>query len=444
MIRDRINGLRQWQADSLRKPLIIRGCRQVGKSYLVREFAREFDTFIEINFEKEKSAHQYFQGDLNIDQLLEKLSIYKNKAIRPGKTLIFFDEVQMCEEAITTLRYFKEDKPEIHIIAAGSLLDFALNKIGIPVGRVQFMHLYPLSFGEYLTNLNLGHLREFIGEQKKDAVIHQQLLDHLKNYMWLGGMPAVLNVWLDSKDPIACQRTQDEIIEAYQIDFHKYAKDREIPHITKVFEKIPAMLGRKFIYSHIDSDIRVEHIKNALLLLEQAGITKRCFHTSAQKPPLAAEQDEKKFKAFYFDIGIAQRILGLDIKHWMLNPIPISNQGGIAEQLIAQELLAYSDFHKTPKLHYWHREEKSSNAEVDFVIDFNGEIVPVEVKSSTKGSMRSMQVFLDSHKNSKFGLKISELDFGHVGQIVEIPLYATEGWLKNAKPTTPPPIENPD
>lgn len=429
MKRDRINDLREWRNDPLRKPLIIRGCRQVGKSYLVHQFGREFDSFIEVNFEKEKSVHQYFQGDLNIDRLLEKLAIYKNKAVTPGKTLVFFDEIQMCEEAIIALRYFKEDRPDIHIIAAGSLLDFALNKIGVPVGRVQFMQMYPLSFGEYLTNLNLEHLREFVALQKNDPVIHEQLLDYLKDYMWLGGMPAVLNIWIENKNLSVCQRMQDEIIEAYQIDFHKYAKDREIPHVTKVFEKIPAMLGRKFVYSHVDSDTRVEYIKNALLLLEQAGITKRCFHTSAQRPPLAAEQDEKKFKAFYFDIGIAQRILGLDIKHWMLTPIPVSNQGGIAEQLVAQELLAYSDFHTTPKLHYWHREAKSSNAEVDFVVNYKGEIVPIEVKSSTKGSMRSMQSFLDSHKNSKYGLRISKAPFAKHGVWKKIPLYAIEGWL---------------
>ena len=367
---------------------------------------------------------------------LEKLrkiggSIYTKSKIEPGRTLIFFDEVQTCEGALQALRYFNEDKSEIHVVAAGSLLDFALNKIGVPVGRVQFMQLYPLSFAEYLTNLGHQDLREYLWGMKTDPVIHHRMLEHLKNYMWLGGMPAVIEAWLNDKDANICQRIQDEIIEAYQIDFNKYAKQHEIPGVSTVFHEIPAMLGKKFIYSHIDPTSRVETIKNALLLLETAGIAQRCFHTAAQKPPLAAEQSIKKFKVFYFDIGIAQRLLGLDIKQWLLNPIPLSNQGSIAEQFVAQELLAYSDYHKHYQLHYWHREAKNSSAEVDFVVMKNGRIVPVEVKSAVKGRMKSMQLFLDTHPHAEYGLKIAMGEFARQDNLIEIPLYAIESWLKS-------------
>ncbi len=429
MQRDRLKDLEQWRHDPYHKPLLIRGCRQVGKSWLVREFGKQFDTFIEINFEKNKLVHSYFSGDINIDVILEKLALHHRVKITPGKTLLFFDEIQTCEGALQSLRYFKEDKPDIHIIAAGSLLDFALNKLGIAVGRVQFLQLYPLSFGEYLTVLGLQDLREFLFKQQNDPIVDQQLTDHLKNYMWLGGMPAVINAWIADRDPVICQSLQDEIIESYQIDFHRYAKQHEIPHVTKVFESIPAMIGKKFIYSYVDQHSRVDVIKNALMLLETAGIAILCHHTSANQLPLGAQQDDKKFKVYYFDIGIAQRLLGLDIKQWLIKSFRLSNQGEIAEQLVAQELMAYENFHKRAKLYYWHREAKSSNAEIDFVIAKNGDIIPVEVKSAAKGRMKSLQLFLESHPNSEFGLKISTGQFAQQNNLIEIPLFGIEGYL---------------
>lgn len=432
MKRDRLKDLEKWRHDPYRKPLFIRGCRQVGKSWLIREFGKQFDTFIEINFEKNKLVHPYFSSDLNIDFILERLSIYTHTKITAGKTLLFFDEIQACEGALQALRYFKEDKPDIHIIAAGSLLDFALNKLGIAVGRVQFMYLYPLSFAEFLIALGFQDLREFLFKQQNDPVIAQQLMGYLKDYMWLGGMPAVIDAWIKDRDPIVCQRIQDEIIESYQIDFHKYAKQHQITYVTKVFETIPTFIGRKFIYSHVDELTRVEVIKNALELLETAGIAIPCYHTSAQHIPLGATQNDKKFKIFYFDIGIAQRLLGLDSKQWLLNPLKLSNQGAMAEQFVAQEMLAYEDFQKQAKLYYWHREAKSSHAEVDFIVVKNGEIIPVEVKSAGTGRMKSLYAFLQAHPSSQYGLKISDGSFSKQRCLVELPLYALEAWLKDA------------
>jgi predicted AAA+ superfamily ATPase len=429
MKRDRLKDLELWRNDPHRKPLILRGCRQVGKSWLVREFGKQFDHFIEINFEKNKLIHQYFSSDLTIDSLLEKLSLYANSKIIPGKTLIFFDEIQACEEALRSLRYFKEDRPDLHLIAAGSLLEFALAQQGIAVGRVQFMYLYPLSFSEYLTNLGLGDIRCFLLKQEHDSVIAQQLLDHWKNYLWLGGMPAVVDAWIADKDPTICQILQDEIIESYRIDFYRYAKQHEVGPVTHVFEAIPAKLGNKFIYSRVDPHLRTEAIKNALKLLEMAGIAILCHHSSAQKIPLGAMQDDKKFKVYYFDVGIAQRILGLDLRQWLLNPLQLANQGEIAEQFVAQEMLAYSAFHKQAKLYYWHREAKNANAEVDFVSIKDGKIVPIEVKSAHKGRMKSLQLFLETHPLFDYGLKIAMVPFSQHEHLVEIPIYALESWF---------------
>ena len=429
MKRDRLNDLMLWRDSPYRKPLIIRGCRQVGKSWLVREFGKQFDCFIEINFEKNKRIHSYFSEDLNIDVLLEKLALYTQISIEPGHTLLFFDEIQACEGALQSLRYFKEDRPDIHIIAAGSLLDFALNQWGIAVGRVQFMHLYPLSFAEYLTVLGRDDLRTFLLKQENDLVIAKQLLEHVKHYMWMGGMPAVIDAWCTHHDPKLCQQIQDEIIESYQIDFHKYAKQHEISKVTKVFERIPMFLGKKFIYTHVDEGSRIEPIKNALKLLEMSGIASVCYHTSAQSMPLGAMQNEKKFKVFFFDIGIALRLLGLDMRQWLLNPLPWMNQGELMEQFVAQEIMAHADFHQQAKLFYWHREAKSSNAEIDFIILKEGQIVPVEVKSAHTGAMKSMHLFLETHPQSTFGLKISTGLFAKQDKLVEIPVYALESWL---------------
>jgi len=291
------------------------------------------------------------------------------------------------------------------------------------------MHIYPLSFSEFLTVNHQQNLREYLLKQEHDPVIHERLCEYLKQYMCLGGMPAVIEAWLDKKDYRLCQSIQDEIIESYQIDFHKYAKQHEIPHVEVVFEKIPILLGKKFMYAHIDQDRRSESVKNALLLLEKAGIANFCYHTSAQKQPLGAEKNEKKFKVFYFDIGIAQRLLDLDIAQWINNPQPLANQGAIAEQFVAQEFMAYSDFRKRSVLYYWHREAKSSNAEVDFVIIKNSQIIPVEVKSSVRGHMKSIQRFLDTHQNSHVALKISEGGFAKQDSLIEIPFYAIESHM---------------
>src|SRR3989338_5748268 len=196
MYRDLLSELREWRPHLLRKPLIIRGARQVGKSWLVREFGKSFSSFVEINFEKEKDARAFFDGDIKIGQILERLSLYSGKQVIPGETLLFLDEIQDCENAITALRYFKEELPELHVIAAGSLVEFALEKIGTPVGRVQFLYLYPMSFGEFLQAQGRGDFREYIKACKVDPVIHSQILDLLKTYSWLGGMPAVIKAWM--------------------------------------------------------------------------------------------------------------------------------------------------------------------------------------------------------------------------------------------------------
>lgn len=426
MKRDLIQQLNEWRIDPLRKPLILRGARQVGKSWLVEEFAKSFPSFVKINFEKQSEAISFFEGDIDIPLLLEKLQLYIGKKIIPGETLLFLDEIQICERAIIALRYFKEELPNLHIIAAGSLIDFTLKNIGMPVGRVQFLYLHPLSFGEFLTAQGKQELRDYLNRSDIDPVLHEKALEDVKTYFWLGGMPAVVSAWLAHRDLQACLDLQDEIILTYKQDFEKYTKGRLIDKVETVFNSVPEHLGEKFVYNKIDSDLRAYVFKEALDCLKKAGIIHIVYHSSGQGVPLAAGKDNKRFKVFFFDIGLAQRILGLDLKQWVTTPLNVKHAGAMAEQFVAQEYIAYSSIKQPSELYYWHREERSSNAEVDFLFLINGQIIPVEVKSGKSGTLKSLQMFLSLHNHSTWGVKISEQAFSNHHPIISVPFYGIE------------------
>jgi len=430
MKRDLLQKLIVWKTHPLRKPLILRGARQVGKSWVIKRFSQYFPSYVEINFEKEEETKSLFDGKLDVQQLLERLSLYAKKKIVPGETLIFFDEVQECERCLRALRYFKEECPELHVIAAGSLIDFTLEKIGMPVGRVQFLYLFPMSFGEFLIACDREDLRNHILLQQFDPLIHPIILELFKNYLWLGGMPAVVDSWVRFRNPVLCQEVQTEIILAYRQDFEKYARTNQIEHVSKVFNAIPSLIGTKFKFSNVDIDLKAALLKEALSLLGKAGIAYPCFHSSGHSLPLGAEVDSKKFKVFFLDIGLAQRMLGLDLREWVLKPVKLKLLGSLAEQLVAQEYIAYSESNTPPELYYWHREEKSSNAEVDFLFPKKGMIIPIEVKSGPQGGMKSLKLFLESHPKSSFGLKIADNIYAKQTLFEEVPLYGIEGWIK--------------
>ena len=432
MKRDLIQQLSDWRFDPFRKPLILRGARQVGKSWLIEEFAKSFPSYVKINFEKQPETASFFEGDINIPSLLEKLHLYTGKKITAGETLLFLDEVQMCERAITTLRYFKEELPELHVIAAGSLIDFSLKKIGMPVGRVQFLYLHPLSFGEFLTALGKQELRDYMKRGDIDPVLHNKIMEDVKTYFWLGGMPAVVHAWLTSRDFQACLSLQDEIILTYKQDFEKYTKGRLIEKVETVFNAVPEHLGGKFVYAKVDPDLRAYIFKEALDCLKKAGIIHIVYHSSGQGVPLAAGKDSKRFKVYFFDIGLAQRVLGLDLKQWMTTPLNVKHIGALAEQFVAQEYIAYTAIKQPGELYYWHREERNSNAEVDFLFLIQGKIIPVEVKSGKGGKLKSLQLFLDSHIHSTWGVKISEQSLNKIYPLITVPFYGIELMLSTS------------
>lgn len=432
MKRDLFGELIKWKNDPLQMPLILRGARQVGKSWLVREFGKEFEYFIELNFDEDENLSHFFNSHLTLPQILDRIQFYTEKKIIHGKTLLFFDEIQECPNALKILRYFKEKHSGLHVIAAGSLLDFYLDKLGLPVGRVQFLFLYPLSFGEFLNAIGKPDLRHYIHTLIYDQSIHRILLEYLKTYMWLGGLPAVVSTWIDYQDPEKCQFLQDQILIAYKQDFNKYARKNQIENVEKVFLSVPQQLGKKFKYVHVDSEIKNNTLKNALELLIKAGVAHPCYHSSGQGIPLGANKNEKMFKIFFFDIGLAQRILGLRLRDWATMPIDVQHLGAIAEQLVAQEYIAYSSLTNPCEIFYWQREEPGSNAEVDFLFVKNGSIVPVEVKSGIKGGMKSITTFLNSHLHSTYGLKISQSLHHEAHHLQEICFYEIEAWLKES------------
>ena len=377
MHRDIEKELIRWKNQVNHLPILLRGARQVGKSYIVEKFGREhFDNLLVINFELQPELKTCFSS-LNPKDILKNLNLLMRHKIEPGKTLLFLDEIQDCPDAIRALRYFKEKLPELHVIGAGSLLEFTLNDADfrMPVGRVQSLYLKPLSFKEYLTAIGYLDLRELIEKTDlKEPIIeavHDMLLKQVRNYMSLGGMPSVLQAYLASDprmyDFNQCRLQQAILLNNYRQDFGKYAKHTHIKYLQRVFEKAPGMVGQHFKYAKVDSDVRAQYIKSALELLQQAGLMYYIYSTAASGIPLMTLMNEKKFKILFLDVGLMIYASRVEAE-LLLNDIILVNRGAIAEQFVGQELLAYAASYEEAHLYFWCREKKSSMAEVDFIM----------------------------------------------------------------------------
>jgi uncharacterized protein len=421
--------LRKWKDSNNRKPLLIRGARQVGKSYIVKEFGKEFEYFADVNFELFPELIKIFENDLHPENLIPKISTAVKCKIEPGRTLLFFDEIQKSPQAITALRYFYELMPELHVIAAGSLIEFVIEKIGIPVGRVRNIYMYPLSFAEFLFATGNEHLYNFVQNhdplKELDEIFHNKLLSILGEYFAVGGMPEAVQKWIETRNLEDVKLVHNDLIDTYKQDFGKYAKNNKIDFVETVFKAVPRLAGEKFVYSKVDSSARSRDLKTAFDLLEKAGIIHSVTHSASNGFPLGAETKNSMFKAIFLDVALGQTVLKLDAGHWILDPAQtIVNKGNIAEAFVGQELLAYSDYLSKKELFYWVREKRGANAEVDFVDVFEGRIVPIEVKSGTAGKMKSIHQFLKEKSNSESGFHFSERNFSKTEKIHSIPLYA--------------------
>lgn len=418
-----------WQRSSSRKPLLIRGARQVGKSTAVRNLSKQFDYFIEINFDEQPEYQNLFANTSDIGDLIEQLAIITQTEIIEGRTLVFLDEIQASLPAISKLRYFYEKKPNLHVIAAGSLLEFALSELpSFGVGRVRSLFMYPFSFIEFLGALNEKPLASMIQQSNSQSpinpIFHEKLKIYFKKFLIIGGMPQAVQTYVAKGDLLEVQRILDDLIIAIQADFVKYKRQIPPTNIKSVFESIVKQVGTKFKYSNDLTSLTNPMIKQVIDLLEMAGLVYQVKHSSSNGIPLGAEANPKKIKLLIFDTGIYQRILGLDVASLLLkDDIEVINKGNIAELFVGLELLKSNDAYEKTALHYWHREAKNSQAEVDYVIQNQDFILPLEVKAGTKGAMQSMHLFMDE-KKSRYGLRLSLENFTEYEKVKVLPLYA--------------------
>lgn len=421
--------LQKWKNSPYRQPLLIRGARQIGKTYAVRELGKSYQNFVEINLESNRRAHVAFEKDLDPEKILFELSAIIKTTINPQNTLLFLDEIQAKPDAITALRYFYEKMPELHIIAAGSLLDFAIEKVGIPVGRVQSLYMYPLSFIEFLASLDEYHIIQAIvthdPTKEMSTIIHERALELVAKYLALGGMPNVIKRWQETPNLRDCAAVHSAIVDSYRQDFGKYARQSQIKYVDKIFDYTPIQLGRKFKYNVIEGDYRKRELSPALDLLVTAGVIHKNYHSSGQGVPLGAQINFDDYKIVPLDVGISQAIAGLDLAQWFLNPlVELVNKGPLVEAFVGQEILCYQTPHRKKDLFYWHKESKASQAEVDYLIQKNQKVVPVEVKGGSGRTLKSMQMFLDTHPASSYGIRFSSHNYSIFERVHSYPLYA--------------------
>ena len=394
-----LSSLENWLVSKNRKPLILRGARQVGKSTLVSLFAKAQNIdMIEVNLERYLYLDDIFKT-LNVDKVLKELQAIAMKKLTKT-SLLFLDEVQATPHALACLRYFKEDFPEIPVIAAGSLLEFTLSdhSFSMPVGRVEYRHLGPMTFKEFLHAIYPG-LLQYLGEISLDNPLpdhaHLQLIEKQREYLFIGGMPEAVKVYQESGSFQDVQEVHRSICDTFLDDFAKYARKKELILLQRTFRSIPRMIGMKVKYKNISVDDRAADVRNALELLMKARICSGIFASSCSGLPLQSGINTKVFKPLFLDIGLVNHLMGIDWRTIStLSGKELLTEGSLAEQFIGQHLLSSPDMRKKPELNYWLREQRSSNAEVDYVISHGNAIIPIEVKSGKSGSLKSLQQFV--------------------------------------------------
>ncbi len=339
------------------------------------------------------------------------------------------DEIQEAPRAILALRYFYEEMPNLHVIAAGSLLEFAIAKVGVPVGRISMLYMYPLSFLEFLVaNGDSMIAREILNHRIGIAMeepIHTKILDKLGEYLSIGGMPEAVARWVQTKDPHLSLKVLQEIAATYRQDFEKYARKAQVKYLEQLFRQIPHLIGKEFSYREIHGEYRKRELAPALELLERANIIHIIRHSSGQGIPIGSEVDFETFKVIYLDIALCQAILGSDISIWFLRPLEgFENRGEIAEGFVGQELLCYANPESKAELYFWKRKEKNSSAEVDYLLQRGEQILPIEVKSKHGKTLRSLRLFLETHPKSSYGIRFSAHDYSITENLDSRPLYA--------------------
>ncbi len=399
--RFEVDLLLSWLTKKGRKPLIVRGARQVGKSNLVRHLAKlSGRSCLELNFERYPEHEDFFKSK-DPATILSHLSIYFKQAINPETTLLFLDEIQATPKVIETLRYFHEECPELPVIAAGSLLDFALvePEFSMPVGRIEYFHLGPISFEDFLTALGETALLEWIRSVTiTDTIpipLHQRCLERVKEFWLTGGMPEVVAHYAEQRDFQEIDAIKQSILQSYQEDFHKYGRIKQIPLLRRSFKALPGLIGQKIKYAELDAGSKSTQVKESLECLNLAKVIHLIYHSHASGLPLGAQIDPKIFKAIFLDIGLLCSASGLG--HLSIIQAPDwawINRGTLAEQFIGQTLLQLYPPYQKPELYYWVREKAQSSAQLDYVWQYENQIIPIEVKAGKTGHLKSLHYFI--------------------------------------------------
>ena len=407
MKRDLTDFLINWLNAADRKPLVIRGARQVGKTWLIRNLAEsKRRQLIELNFEKKPDLQSLFSSN-EPQEIISNIAAFFSKTVDPANTLLFLDEIQAAPHLIAKLRWFAEEMPQLPVIAAGSLLDFALTdyEFSMPVGRIGYMYLEPLSFEEFLDAVGLSQLRAYLKTYRLNKeiplAIHKQCTALMKEYLIIGGMPAAVLSWVTKKSLEAVSQVHFDLLATYRQDFAKYRGRLTTDRFEEVVTSIPRQLGKKFVYSHANPEVNTSSLRQAIDLLTKARVCHRVFATSANGLPLNAEIKEKFFKAILLDCGLVSAELGLSLHQLhSISELILINSGGLTEQLVGQQLRPLFPPFVSPSLNYWQRAEINANAEVDYVIQHQDQIVPVEVKAGSTGTLKSLHHFMESKRRS--------------------------------------------
>jgi len=421
--RDLMVRLTEWQASSYRKPLILKGVRQCGKTWLLQEFGRRFfEDVAYFNFETQKTAKTLFANDIDPKQILLQLSVLREKQIQPQKTLIIFDEIQACPAALNALKYFCEQAPDYPIVAAGSLLGVTLAaQEGFPVGKVSFLELRPCSFKEYLQAV-APMLAEFCATLKLEAiseVLAGKLEQRLREYLVLGGMPAVLNRYIETQDLLAADEVLQDVVTAYELDFSKHAPARDIPKLFLIWNSIPEQLARehaKFMYGEVRAGARAKDLEDALRWLQEAGLVYKVNNVTTPQLPLSAYEDRRCFKLYMSDVGLLRKRAKLPLSALITTPDVFGEFKG---RLIENYVLLQLKCSGYDPISYW---TSQATAEVDFLVQHETDIIPVEVKSGMSRTARSLRVYRDKYR-PRVSVRSSLLNLRLDDGLLNLPLY---------------------
>lgn len=423
MRRYALNDLITWKESLNRKPLILNGARQVGKTWLMQEFGKKyFRQTVYINFDNNKELENIFKDNINVKNILAALEIISNKKITHDDTLIIFDEIQEVPNALKSLKYFYEELPEYYIICAGSLLGIAMHAgSSFPVGKVDFLNMYPLTFTEFLEAYNKEKLIDII--KNKNTALLQTFREELKNllkiYLYIGGMPEVIQNFINNNDYNETRKLQNNILLSYELDFAKHAPLSEVPRIRDIWNSIPSQLAKenkKFIYGIIKEGARAKEYEKAIMWLCDAGLIYTVHNVNTPDIPLSAYKDLKAFKIYLLDIGLLGAMANLDKKILLDDDIFIRFKGIYTEQYVLEQLIL-----KHKNLYYYTNDRNS--AEVEFLIEYDSHIIPVEVKAGVNLKAKSLKTYIDKYNPIK-ALRFSLADYKETDNLIDIPLYA--------------------